>query len=273
MSKNDSVNPKKTLFVDIGNSSIKVAYVESGVWQKVNDNFKSVTYFISWLTNHYSEIQKLIIASVRKDHLNILEQSIQGIDYRVITTESIDSEKLDYETPKTLGIDRYLVCLGALSQVHKKPSIEEQLKEENKVIGLGGRSVIAVDAGSACTIDCMHKEEIFIGGMILPGISAFIQSLNKVAPELPETELEFASNWIGKSTKESLILGRLDFFALGIAGIFERLRTYFPGAKVFITGGDAQIFSECFKFVERGYSDPVIDEFLIFKGMKTFIDE
>jgi len=272
MSKNDSLNLKKTLFVDIGNSSIKVAYIEDGSWEKVNDSFKSVTYFISWLNKHYSEIQELVIASVRKDHLKILEESIKNISYRVITTDDIDPKKLDYKTTKTLGIDRYLVCLGAISQTSEKSSTEEQLEAREKVVGIGGKRIIAVDAGSACTIDCMQGNGIFMGGMILPGISAFIKSLNKVAPELPETELKFATNWIGKSTKESLMLGRLDFFALGIAGIFERLRTHFPGAEVFITGGDSEIFSKCFGFVERGYSAPLIDEYLIFKGMKAFID-
>jgi type III pantothenate kinase len=214
----------------------------------------------------------LVIASVRKDHLKILEQSIQNISYRVITTNDIDPQKLDYKTPKTLGIDRYLVCLGALTQVGDTALAEDQIQNRNIDSKVSDKRIIAVDAGSACTIDCMYGNEIFTGGMILPGISAFIKSLNKVAPELPETELKFATNWIGKSTKESLMLGRLDFFGHGIAGIFEQLRVNFPGAEVFITGGDAQIFSECFKFVERGYSNPSIDEFLIFKGMKAFID-
>ena len=90
MSKNDSSGPKKTLFLDIGNSSIKVAYWENGEWQKTKDSFKSVTYLISWLNSHKDLINDLIVASVRKDHFKLLQSQVTDIAIKSITIDDID---------------------------------------------------------------------------------------------------------------------------------------------------------------------------------------
>lgn len=246
MSKNDSSNSKKTLFLDIGNSSIKVAYWENGEWQKTKDSFKSVTYLISWLNNHIDIINNLIVASVRKDHFKLLQSQVTDLDIQSITIDNIDPEVLDYDTPKTLGIDRFLVCLGAY--------------QRNK------GNVVVVDAGSACTIDMMDENRIYRGGVIMPGLQSILNIFKQTAPELPDIEVEFPGRWPGKSTSESLQWGQVAFFIDGIESALNRFKQLNGEFDLFITGGDAHKLSNLIS------EKSIQDEFLIFKGMKAFID-
>ncbi|MEP1152216.1 MAG: type III pantothenate kinase [Balneola sp.] len=245
MSKNDSSNSKKTLFLDIGNSSIKAGYKEKEEWIKASDNFKSITYLISWLNNHKDSYEDLVVASVRKDHFKLLENQI--VDHRIqeILIENLAPERLSYSSPRTLGVDRYLGCLGAFKEA-KAP-------------------VVVIDAGSACTIDYMDEKGIYQGGVIMPGLQSIIDVFKLSAPELPDIEIEIPSTWPGKTTAESLQWGQVGFFKAGIESALKRYSEQFGDFELFITGGDAQKISELIE----GTSTQ--DEFLIFKGMEAFI--
>lgn len=245
MSKIDSLNSKKTLFVDIGNSSIKVAFTEDGIWEKVNDSFKSVTYLISWLNSHLDSVEKLIIASVRKDHFLLLKNQVTDLKIVHISIQDIDFDRVSYTTLNTLGIDRYLVCLGAYHEVKK--------------------SVVVIDAGSACTIDMMDGKGIFQGGVIMPGLQSILNIFKSSAPELPEISPEIPKIWPGKSTAESLQWGQVSLFRDGMRSSLERYKEEFGEFSLFITGGDSKIVSNLISIPSKR------DEFLIFKGMKAFI--
>lgn len=247
MSKNDSENPKKTLFLDIGNSSIKVAYRNNDEWEKSTDNFKSVTYLISWLNRYKESIQELVIASVRKDHFELLKNQVNEFEIRSIEISDVQEQYLNYRTPKTLGIDRFLGCLGAYSQEHE--------------------SVVVVDAGSACTIDIMNAEGVYQGGVIMPGLQSILNIFKSSAPELPLVETEIPIRFPGKSTTESLQWGQVAFFIDGINSSLKRYQERFGPFKLYLTGGDADTIAGLISMNSKR------DEFLIFKGMKTFIDE
>lgn len=245
MSKNDSENLKKTLFLDIGNSSIKVAFKNNSVWEKSTDNFKSVTYLISWLNQYKDSIQDLVIASVRKDHFELLRNQVTEFKIRSIEINDIPEQNLSYQTPKTLGIDRFLGCLGA----HK----QEQ------------ESVVVVDAGSACTIDLMNDTGVYQGGVIMPGLQSILNIFKTSAPELPSVETEIPIRFPGKNTTESLQWGQVAFFIDGINSSLRRYQEQFGPFKLYLTGGDANIISGLISMNSER------DDFLIFKGMEAFI--
>lgn len=246
MSKIDSSQSKKTLYLDIGNSSIKAAFKEDGSWQRVGDSFKSVTYLISWLNKNRDSIEKLVVASVRKDHFRLLYNQIEGLEILEIRIEDIPSEKLDYFTPKTLGVDRYLGCLGAVNHAKK-------------------RSVV-IDAGSACTIDMMDSNGTYKGGIIMPGLQSVMNIFKVTAPELPDIEPKIPQNWPGKNTIESLQWGQVGFFVDGIESALERYKSQYGDFELYITGGDTDIISEL--ITESSNKDA----FLIFKGMEAVIN-
>lgn len=246
MSKIDSTNSKKTLFLDIGNSSIKAAFKKGGKWQKASDNFKSVTYLISWLNNHTDSIGQLVVGSVRKDQFDLLQNQVNNLSITHIRIEDIPIAKLDYNTPKTLGVDRYLGCLGAFKKASK--------------------AVVVIDAGSACTIDLMDKQGVYQGGVIMPGLQSLMNIFKISAPELPAIETEIPSKWPGKSTTDSLKWGQVGFFIDGIEAALNRYKNQHGDFELFITGGDAEIISTLIPTRARK------NDFLIFNGMEAFID-
>jgi len=243
MSKIDSSNTKKTLYLDIGNSSIKVAFKEHGVWEKVGDGFKSATYLISWLNNHSDNIEELVVASVRKDHFELLHNQVEDQKITHITINDISHDKLDYSTPKTLGIDRYLGCLGAFLGIKQ--------------------GVVVIDVGSACTIDMMDSEGVYRGGIIMPGLQSVMDIFKTSAPELPEIEKEIPQNWPGKNTTESLQWGQIGFFIDGIESALTRYKNRYGKFDIYITGGDAEVVSSLISEKSKK------DEFLIFKGLES----
>jgi type III pantothenate kinase len=247
MSKIDSSNPKKTLYLDIGNSSIKAAFNKDGVWIKEGDSFKSVTYLISWLDKHEDSIEELIVASVRKDHFTLLENQIKNQKITQITIHDISVEMLDYSTPKTLGIDRYLGCLGAFESSKK--------------------GVVVIDAGSACTIDMMDNKGIYRGGIIMPGLNSLMNIFKSSAPELPDIGKEIPQNWPGKNTSESLQWGQVGFFIDGIESALKRYKDHYGDYELYITGGDSEKISSLIS------GSSIKDEFLIFKGMEVVIND
>ncbi|MBO6621611.1 MAG: type III pantothenate kinase [Balneola sp.] len=245
MSKNDSENSKKRLFLDIGNSSIKVAFRNNNVWEKSTDNFKSVTYLISWLNRYKDSIQDLVVASVRKDHFELLRNQVTEFEIKSIEITDVPEHNLNYHTPKTLGIDRFLGCLGALTQEKE--------------------SVVVVDAGSACTIDIMNESGIYQGGVIMPGLQSILNIFKTSAPELPAIETEIPTKFPGKSTAESLQWGQVAFFVDGINASLKRYQESFGHFNLYLTGGDARTVSGLISMNSKR------DEFLIFKGMEAFI--
>ena len=73
-----------------------------------------------------------------------------------------------YPDPLTLGADRWAGVLG-LSQQHREPS----------------RSAILANFGTATTVDTLSAENVFLGGLILPGVSMMQSSLERGTARLP----------------------------------------------------------------------------------------
>ena len=124
-----------------------------------------------------------------------------------------------YATPSLLGADRWAAQLGARQRVRD-----------------GAAMVISV--GTAVTVDCLSRDGVFIGGIILPGFGLMLKALEMGTAGLrvPEGDIvAFPTN-----TSDALMTGG----ALAIAGAAQqmhaRLLTREPaGVRVLLTGGAA----------------------------------
>ena len=114
---------------------------------------------------------------------------------------------------------------------------------------------IIIDAGSAITVDMMHKG-IYCGGFICPGITAMQLSYANISSRLNDSfNFELDLDKMPKNTKDSISYGFLRPF------YGEVVRHNKP---IIITGGDA-------KRLHRLFKSATVDEMLIFKGMKQMI--
>ncbi|RNC85911.1 MAG: type III pantothenate kinase [Balneola sp.] len=243
MSNFDSSINESVLFVDIGNSAVKVAVKNQDNW-KVH-SYQYAEEAAHEINNRLHPVQKIVLSSVRESTRDVIMSEIQAHLVDELTVHDIPSEKLDYRTPKTLGMDRFLVCLGAHS-VEKK-------------------AVLVIDAGTACTIDFMDEEGVFRGGVIMPGLNPLLTIFNHNAPALPEVSLKIPDLFPGKSTEESLQWGQVAFWVDGVKNQLNRFQSAFGEFDLFLSGGDVEAVHKLLGMNTR------IEKDLIFRGMEMML--
>lgn len=245
MTNIDSLINPSFIFVDVGNSSIKVAFRNQQKWViRTYVTAQSAAYEIN---NHPYPVKRIIICSVRENVKNALEQEIAASRIYQLTLKDISQETLDYKTPDTLGIDRYVACYGAY--VHS------------------GKAVLVIDAGTACTLDFMDEEGVFRGGVIAPGLKAMIQALRRSAPALPEVPAILPDDFPGKSTEECLQWGEVGLWVSGIKNLTEKFTNAYGSYDLILTGGDAEVLNQSLNVNHQ------LNKHLIFDGMAALISE
>lgn len=246
MTKIDSDTSKKTLYLDIGNSTIKGAYKMGTKWMVLTDErLFSALELVNWIQQHPDSFHRIVLSSVRDDVSEAIEKELSGHEILEVTVSNIPRDLLNYETPKTLGIDRFLSCYGATNQTNK--------------------SVVVVDAGTATTIDFMDQDDVYHGGVIIPGLWGFSEVLSRTAPALPFVEFEIPKKWPGKNTVDSLKWGQAGFYKMGVLGILNQYQEDFGDFELFITGGDASIIES---MVDR---ESKVRPFLVFEGIERLV--
>ncbi|MEZ4686551.1 MAG: type III pantothenate kinase [Bacteroidia bacterium] len=136
---------------------------------------------------------------------------------------------MQYKTPETLGADRLIAAIAACSYFPDKP-------------------VMVVDAGTAITYDCVDAAGNYLGGGISPGVGMRFRALHEFTARLPLVEVSDTFPEIGASTEESIRLGAQGGAVAEVQGMIQRYETRLgKELKVFLTGGDAQIFEKHLK--------------------------
>jgi len=239
---------KNILFLDIGNSSIKAAYREDLHWKRP-DSFRinSASDLVGWINEHHKDFGTIVIASVVQDLTQAILERLQTKNVRVFSIDDIPKDLLDYNTPETLGIDRFFTCYGAVAQTSKP--------------------AVVVDAGTACTIDYMSADFVYRGGIIMPGIGILEKSVRKFAPRLPTVLRSIPDEWPGKSTKDSLRWGLYGVYRDGIISALGKYREEFEDFDLMLTGGDAEWISSTLGMEAK------VRPMLIFEGMHFFLKD
>jgi type III pantothenate kinase len=235
------------ILIEIGNTAVKaVTVTETGR----SNLFKVGIHQTKQLKSELSKLredQNVVLSSVRKDVAQIVLDQRPRLNIYQITTAETGKVKLDYKTPESLGIDRVLACLGAADQS-------------------GGKGVIVVDAGTACTIDLMTKNFVFKGGVIMPGLALISKSMREFLPELPQVKPEIPGSFPGGSTAESIRWGIYGGFINAVRSFVEMYREMGNNPVLYLTGGDGKFLSGNLK----GYKS-LYRENLVFDGMEAFM--
>ncbi len=222
MSNFESENQDSSIYIDVGNSSIKIGVFQNDKW-KVNST-KEVEEAIVLINKYEQPVSRIFLCSVRKELSEAFSKQVGDRTLKQVMISDIPARNLDYDTPETLGIDRYLACSGAYS--------------------IANKGVVVIDAGSACTIDYMDANGVFQGGVIMPGLKSILSIFKEAAPELPEIKVGIPANFPGKSTKESLQWGQVGFFVDGIISVINAYDEKVEDYNLYLTGGDAPVLYE-----------------------------
>ena len=239
------------LALDIGNTNIKIGYFlenklkEFVIFRNPEELFNSVNQIKFRGAAISSVVPKLTenITQFLKDELKIIPY--------IISTASLFKLKLDYKTPKTLGIDRICSAEAAFN-------IFNGSKNLNK-----GTFLLTIDFGTATTINIAALPCNFIGGLIAPGIKTMFDSLNSETAQLPGLNLSNYKSLVGKDTNSSIASGIITTTVGMIEKTIHHLKEKY-GAEVikcFYTGGNAK---QVQSFLPEDF---IYDEALVLKGV------
>ena len=130
---------------------------------------------------------------------------------------------------------------------------------DRKALCLSHEEGIFVDAGSAITVDVV-EDGVYVGGFILPGLQAYLQSYKGISSALDvELHEKIALDRLPSTTKEQISYGI-------IASIKALIDKHGTGKKHYFTGGDG-------KFLSTFFDDALYDETLVFQGMMKAIKD
>lgn len=121
-----------------------------------------------------------------------------------------------------LGTDRLLVCQAALKK-YKSP-------------------FIAIDCGTATTLNVIDQSGSFLGGIILPGVITGMQALTAKTSLLNPVSFSPPKSVIGKNTAECMLSGAAYGTAAQLEGLVMRIHKELDtdDIEIIITGGNSE---------------------------------
>jgi type III pantothenate kinase len=162
----------KMLLIDAGNSRVKWATVEGGMWlqQNVLENTHAPA-----LSMAFSELQppdRILVSNVAGENMaHLLSAACAAwhspIEFIVAQARQCGVRN-SYEHPAQLGSDRWAALIAAWHQERA--------------------FCLVVNCGTATTVDALSAEGEFLGGLILPGVDMMCSSLASGAAQLAQTE-------------------------------------------------------------------------------------
>ncbi|MFZ1547626.1 MAG: type III pantothenate kinase [Candidatus Nitrotoga sp.] len=199
----------KMLLIDVGNSRIKWATVEDGMWlhQNVLENTHA-----SALSMAFSELpppDRILVSNVAGENMAQMLSAACAtwhcpVEF-IVAQVTQCGVRNTYEHPAQLGSDRWAALIAAWHQERA--------------------SCLVVNCGTATTVDALSAEGVFLGGLILPGVDMMRSRLAAGAAQLAQTKgvwREFPRNTADATFSGSIqaTIGaiRLQFETLAVRG-------------------------------------------------------
>lgn len=149
---------------------------------------------------------------------------------------------IQVDVPSQVGSDRIVIAVAALAE-YKAP-------------------LILMDLGTATTIEVIEPDNIYMGGVIFPGVKISLEALTQRTAQLPGINLDNPKRVIGKNTVDCMRSGIMYGTAAMIDGIIDRMEEELGHSSTIIaTGGLAQFIAPLCK------KDIIIEKDLLLKGL------
>lgn len=224
------------LDVDIGNTRIKwrqgdqrFAALRSDDWQSQLLAIPSAPERIRVANVGGADVAKQLID-------NALAQWGVQPEFAVVS-ERAAGVQCCYTTPSRLGIDRWLALLAAY--------------------GACQGPAVVVDAGSAITVDAVGQQGLQLGGFIVPGLD-----MQRRALFADTSQVQVKEGWAGAELalgQDTLSAVHNGCLSMAVALVEQVLARQLPGAKLFVTGGDAELLVQHLSIAASLQPDLVLD--------------
>lgn len=215
--------------IDVGNTRVKFAVFNNG---ELAYRGCSYTDLKSWLSEHENELKEsnLLVSGsgdIYSEGLNrIRAKFMKYVDFTRANKLHLPI-CMEYETPKTLGVDRVADAVAAVKL-------------------FPGREILIIDAGTAITIDYISADGCFLGGNISPGLEMRYKALHDYTAKLPLVSgSEMPLTPFGKNTESAMHNGVVMGLIHEIQGYIDEFLKRDPHGVVVLTGGDIELLNNC----------------------------
>lgn len=235
------------LIVDIGNTRTKYAVFDEGSWGACGLGLPE-TYELAASYLKRGEEVNLILSSTGAISEEVREKlrSVSSL-FCELSSEIPLPIRLEYDTPKTLGVDRIAACVGGISL-------------------FPGKELLVIDSGTAITYDFVSADGVFLGGNISPGLGIRFRALNEFTASLPLVSCSLEHGYIGKNTHDAILNGVMNGMLFEVRGYIDELYKNDPNAVVIITGGGS-------KYLRRALMRTVVfEDKLVFTGLNRILE-
>lgn len=146
------------------------------------------------------------------------------------------------DVPSQVGADRIVIAVAALAE-YQAP-------------------LILMDLGTATTIEVVEPGNVYMGGVIIPGVKVSLEALTSRAAQLPGISLDKPKHVIGKNTVDCMRSGMMYGTAAMLDGLVERMEAELGhSATIIATGGMAQFVTPLCK------REIILEKDLLLKGL------
>lgn len=192
-----------------------------------------------------SDIKDCIISSVVPPVFNSVRTGvikIIGKQPMVVGPGLKTGLNIHVDVPSQVGSDRIVIAVAALAE-YKAP-------------------LLLLDLGTATTIEAVEPENVYMGGVIIPGVRVSLDALTSRAAQLPGISLDQPKKVIGKNTVDCMRSGMMYGTAAMIDGLIERMEEELGHRCTLIaTGGLAQFITPLCK------REIILEKDLLLKGL------
>ncbi len=249
------------LAVDIGNTHIVIGCIEGErilfVERLYTDTTKSeLEYAISFknVLEIYgidrSRLKGGIVSSVVPPVTATLRnaaEKVTGREILVVGPGVKTGLDIRIDNPAQLGSD---LAVGAVAAIEEYPC-----------------PLVIIDMGTATAFTVVNEKRQVIGGMIMPGVGAALESLTGKTSQLPKISLEPPKRFIGSNTVDCMKSGVLYGNAACVDGMISRIREELGReVQVVATGGMAKSIIPCCR------EKIAIDDALLLKGLRLIYE-
>lgn len=244
------------LAIDIGNTNIVIGFMKNDKIlfeaRIATDKLRTADQYSVEIKNmmkaynvENSDIDDCIISSVVPPVLDSVRTGvikIIGKEPMVVGPGLKTGLNIRMDNPSQVGSDRIVIAVAALAE-YSAP-------------------LILMDLGTATTIEVVAPENVYMGGIIFPGVQISLEALASHASQLPGISLDKPKKVIGKNTVDCMRSGIMYGTAAMLDGLIERMEEELgQPATVIATGGIAQfILPLCHRKI-------ILENDLLLKGL------
>ena len=194
---------------------------------------------------HREDISDCIISSVVPPVFNSVRSGVIKVIGRqpmVVGPGLKTGLNIQMDVPSQVGSDRIVIAVAALAE-YKAP-------------------LILMDLGTATTVEVVEPDNLYMGGIIFPGVRLSLEALTSRAAQLPGISLDKPRKVIGKNTVDCMRSGMMYGTAAMLDGVIERIEEELGhSATLIATGGLAQFITPLCR------REIILEKDLLLKGL------